>query len=126
MYIKHVALQVAGEEIKIFTDRIYTISCGVKTFVCSQWKARLTPPHTLLISMCFFLHGDSGDFIAKDFKDQWSELHAMFRQEGDAAILLGMLLVQAPQVCEFLDHFGIEQVVARRRVSAKNIGLQDL
>lgn len=67
----------------------------------------------------------SGNVIAKDFNNQRREFHAVLRLEGDAAILLGMLLVEASQVCKFLDHFGIQQAIAWRWVSAENVGLQD-
>lgn len=81
----------------------------------------MTPPFP---SGCCIPNAQSGDLVAKDFKDQRSELHAVFRQEGEAAVLLGMLLVQAPQVCQLLDHLGVEQAVARRRVSAGNVRAQ--
>jgi len=46
--------------------------------------------------------------------------------EGEAAVLLGVLLVEAPQVGQLLDHLGVEQAAAGRRVPAADVGLEDL
>lgn len=66
----------------------------------------------------------SGDLIAKHLKHKGRELHAALRLEGEAAVLLGVLLVEATQVSQLLDHLGIEQMAARGRVAATDIGLQ--
>lgn len=40
--------------------------------------------------------GVSGDLVAEDLEHQRRELHAVLGLEGEAAVLLGVLLVQAP------------------------------
>lgn len=88
-------------------------------------EAGLTYP---FISGCLSLHPEkeSGDFIAEDFQDQWCELHAVLRLEGEAAVLFGVLLVEAPQIRQLLDHLGIEQATARGRMLALDVALQDV
>lgn len=66
----------------------------------------------------------SGDLIAKHLQHKGRELHAALRLEGETAVLLGVLLVEATQVSQLLDHLGIEQMAARWRVAAADIGLQ--
>lgn len=48
----------------------------------------------------------------------------MLRLEGQRAILLGVLFIQAAQVSELLDHLGIEE--ASSRVVHPDVSLQDL
>lgn len=66
----------------------------------------------------------SGDLIAKHLKHEGRELRAALRLEGETAVLLGVLLVEAAQVSQLLDHLGVEQVAAGWRVAAADIGLQ--
>lgn len=61
---------------------------------------------------------------AKHLKHQRGELHAMLRLEGQRAILLWVLFIQAAKVSELLDHLGIEE--APPRVVHPDVGLQDL
>lgn len=67
---------------------------------------------------------ESGDLVAKHLEQEGRELHAALGLEGEAAVLLGVLLVQAAQVRQLLDHLGVEQVAAWGRVAAANVGLQ--
>ena len=67
---------------------------------------------------------ESGDLVAKHLEQEGRELHAALGLEGEAAVLLGVLLVQAAQVRQLLDHLGIEQVAAWGRVAAADVGLQ--
>lgn len=48
----------------------------------------------------------------------------MLRPERQGAVLFGVLLVEAPQVSQLLDHLGIQQLSAW--VVELNVGLQDL
>lgn len=48
----------------------------------------------------------------------------MLRLEGERAVLLGVLLVQAAQVGELLDHLGVEEAPAG--VVDPDVGLQRL
>lgn len=68
--------------------------------------------------------GESGDLVAENLEHQRGELHAVLGLEGEAAVLLGVLLVEAAQVGQFLDHFGVEQAAAGRGVPAADVGLQ--
>lgn len=74
--------------------------------------------------MCHCRLPSSGDLIAKHLKYKGRELHAALRLEGETAVLLGVLLVEATQVSQLLDHLGIEQMAAWWRVAAADIGLQ--
>ena len=67
---------------------------------------------------------ESGDLVAKHLEQEGCELRAGLGLEGEAAVLLGVLLVQAAQVRQLLDHLGIEQVAAWGRVAAADVGLQ--
>ena len=67
---------------------------------------------------------ESGDLVAKHLEQEGRELHAGLGLEGEAAVLLGVLLIQAAQVCQLLDHLGVEQVAAWGRVAAADVGLQ--
>ena len=48
----------------------------------------------------------------------------MLRPEGERAVLLGVLLVEAAQVGQLLDHLGVEQ--PPRRMVQLDVGLQGL
>lgn len=61
---------------------------------------------------------------AKHFQHQRGELHAVLGLEGERAVLLGVLLVQAAQVGQLLDHFGVEETSAG--VVHADVGLQGL
>lgn len=61
---------------------------------------------------------------AKHLKHQRGELHAMLWLEGERAVLLGVLLVQAAQVGKLLDHLGVEE--ASPGVVDPDVGLQRL
>lgn len=50
-----------------------------------------------------------GDFAAEHLQHQRGELHAVLRLEGQGAVLFGVLLVEAAQVGQLLDHLGVEQ-----------------
>ena len=67
---------------------------------------------------------ESGDLVAKHLEQEGRELHAALGLEREAAVLLGVLLVQAAQVRQLLDHLGIEQVAAWGWVAAADVGLQ--
>lgn len=66
----------------------------------------------------------SGDLVAKHLEHEGRELHAAVRLEGEAAVLLRVLLIEAAQVGQLLDHLGIQLVAARGWVAAADVGLQ--
>lgn len=61
---------------------------------------------------------------AEHLQHQRRELHAVLGLEGERAVLLGVLLVQAAQVGQLLDHLGVEEAAAR--VVDPDVGLQRL
>lgn len=61
---------------------------------------------------------------AKHLQHQRGELHAVLGLEGERAVLLGVLLVQAAQVSQLLDHLGVEEASAW--VVDTDVGLQRL
>lgn len=65
-----------------------------------------------------------GDFAAEHLQHQRGELHAVLRLEGERTVLFGVLLVEAAQVGQFLDHLGINQPSSW--VVKLDVGLQGL
>lgn len=99
---------------------------------CTQTQTLLasytTPPFnpasaSSTLSLHFCLQ-NLRDFATEHLQHQWGELHAVLRLEGEWAVLFGVLLVEAAQVGQLLDHPGIKQPFSW--VVKMNIGLQGL
>lgn len=50
-----------------------------------------------------------GDLATKHLQHQRGELHAVLGLEGQGAVLFGVLLVEAAQVSQLLNHLGVKQ-----------------
>lgn len=87
------------------------IRCVMSVCVCVCIYANIYPPLPAVLR----------HLAAKHFQDQRGELHAVLGLEGERAVLLGVLLVQAAQVGQLLDHLGVEE--ATPRVVDSNVGL---
>lgn len=64
-----------------------------------------------------------GDLSTEHFEDEWCELIGVLRLEGQRAVLLWVLLTQAAQLRQLLDHLGVMQTAT---VVHSDVRLEDL